>query len=107
MADLESLSYGDMHTQLANRIFLEKMLQVEFNRNKRYGSDCCLMFIEADMAPKALLGPSIETQHEKQMLIVASVLRKMLRVQDVAGRWERRCFLRSASMVPGSWPNDC
>jgi diguanylate cyclase (GGDEF)-like protein len=93
LADLESLSYGDMHTQLANRIFLEKMLQVEFNRNKRYGSDCCLMFIEADMAPKALLGPAIENQHETQMMIVAAVLRKILRVQDVAGRWERRCFL--------------
>ena len=92
-SDIESTSYGDSSTGLANRNLLEKILRMEFNRNARYNSSCCLMFIEAD--PVTHIIPGIKTGVDKQhvLTIMADVFRKYLRVQDIAGRWEKNCFL--------------
>ncbi|HTR00905.1 MAG TPA: GGDEF domain-containing protein [Candidatus Acidoferrum sp.] len=89
--DLEALSYGDLATQLANRSFLEKMLQSEFNRNQRYGSHCCVMFVEPDTT--AAIRGFIEDDDAATLQWTADVLRRNLRMQDVAGRWVRRRFL--------------
>ncbi len=93
ISDVESLTYGDLRTKLANRALLEKMLQLEFNRNQRYGSACCLMFIELDPVAKTGQGMSADAHDARRQAIVPDILRKNLRVQDIAGRWENHCFL--------------
>ncbi len=93
ISDLEALAYGDLRTQLANRALLEKMLQLEFNRNQRYGSACCLMFIEMDPVLKAGSGLREDAINASLLTLLADVLRKNLRVQDIAGRWDNHCFL--------------
>lgn len=90
--DLESLTYGDLATRLANRNFLEKILHNEFSRHQRYGSDCCLMFVEQDV-PARSAGQDGDVDEEGALLLVADALRRNLRMQDVAGRWERKRFL--------------
>lgn len=94
--DLESLTYSDLVTRLANRGFLEKILHTEFSRHQRYGSNCCLMFVEQDVpARSAGLGAEADADADEEgaLHLVADVLRRNLRMQDVAGRWERRRFL--------------
>lgn len=54
--DLESLMHVDLDTGLANRRLLEKILQLEFNRNQRYGSACSLMFFEPDPVTSPIPG---------------------------------------------------
>ena len=93
ISDLESLTYGDLRTKLANRALLEKMLLLEFNRNQRYGSACCLMFIELDPVAKTLHGLNGEMHTARRLVMLADILRRNLRVQDLAGRWENHCFL--------------
>jgi diguanylate cyclase (GGDEF)-like protein len=93
ISDLESLVYGDPSTQLANRPLLEKFLQLEFNRNLRYDSACCLMFIELDPVASAI--PQVHTRVDDKRLqaALADILRRNLRVQDIAGRWDANCFM--------------
>ena len=93
ISDLESLTYGDLRTKLANRALLEKMLVLEFNRNQRYGSACCLMFIELDPVAKTVHGLNGEMHVARRLIVLAEILRRNLRVQDLAGRWENQCFL--------------
>lgn len=93
LSDLESMSYGDGLTGLANRGFLEKMLHVEFNRHKRYGARSCLMLVEIESASRSKHGSEAEGYNELLIKLMAEILRTHLRVQDIAGRWEPRCFL--------------
>jgi diguanylate cyclase (GGDEF)-like protein len=93
ISDMEALTYGDPRTKLANRNLLEKMLQLEFNRNQRYGSACCLMFVELDPVSKALTGLLTESHNRQMLTLLAETLRKILRVQDIAGCWENQRFL--------------
>lgn len=93
LSDFEALTYGDLLTKLANRSLLEKMLQLEYNRNLRYDSACCLMFIEADPVSNSLTGQKVEFDNRRLLNVVATVLRNNLRVQDIAGRWENNCFM--------------
>lgn len=93
ISDLEALAYGDVKTRLANRALLEKMLQLEVNRNQRYGSACCLMFVELDTVAKSMHGSKAEAENSDLLVMLSAVLRKNLRVQDIAGRWDENCFL--------------
>lgn len=91
--DLEALTYGDLATQLANRALLEKLLMQEFNRNRRYGSECCVMMIEQDPVSRTLTGLDTGAHSLVMRTMVADVLRRNLRIQDVAGRWENNRFM--------------
>ena len=90
--DIESLTYGDLTTQLANRALLEKMLMLEHNRHDRYGSDCCVMMIEADAPVPAMAALEAANDAYAPFSLVAGILRRNLRVQDVAGRWDNNSF---------------
>jgi diguanylate cyclase (GGDEF)-like protein len=102
--DLESLTYGDLVTQLANRALLEKLLVQEFNRNRRYGSNCCVMMIEQDTVSRVLNDIEADTHGLTMLSLLAEVLRRNLRVQDVAGRWENNRFLL---LLPESTTEGC
>lgn len=93
ISDLEALTYGDLRTRLANRPLLEKMLLLEFNRNQRYSSACCLMFVELDPISRLATGLTAETHATRTLNVVADILRRNLRIQDIAGRWENHRFL--------------
>jgi len=90
--DLEALTYGDLGTQLANRSLLEKILHTEFSRHRRYGSQCCLMFVEQDARLRSP-GRNAEEEDDRSLRVVANALRRNLRMPDVAGRWARKRFL--------------
>ena len=93
ISDLEALTYGEMTTRLANRALLEKILLLEFNRNQRYNSACCVMFVELDPVSRLTTGLTAETHSSRMLTLVADVLRRNLRMQDIAGRWENQRFL--------------
>jgi len=92
-SELESSSYGDLSTRLANRNLLEKFLHIEFNRHIRYSSACCLMFIQADPVSHTLPGMRVSIDNMQVLNLLADVFRINLRVSDIAGRWEKNCFL--------------
>lgn len=91
--DMERLSYADQGTQLANRNFLEKFLNVEFNRNNRYESKCCLMLVEAGYRPGMFAGKEVGIPQEQQRHLLAGILQQNLRLLDVAGVWEKNVFM--------------
>lgn len=90
--DLNQLTYGDVSTGLANRRLIEKLLVAELGRVKRYPTDCCLMFIEADYlkVQTARYGSrfSLTTRD-----ILSQLLRQHLRGQDIPGCWDDARFV--------------
>lgn len=91
--DIESMVLVDLDTGLANRRLLDKLLQMEFSRNQRYGPACCVMFIEPDPLRGSM--PGIANTVDRRLLLAqtADILRSSLRVPDIAGRWDKQCFL--------------
>ena len=90
--DLNQLTYGDLVTSLANRRLMEKLLVSEVNRVQRYPLDLCVMFIEPDYlrVQTARYGSRYAWQVR---VLLADVLRKQLRVQDVPGCWDEARFV--------------
>jgi len=89
--DLNQLNFGDINTNLANRRLMEKLLVAEVGRARRYPTDCCLMFIEADYlkVQTARYGSrfAIATRD-----ILAQLLRQHLRAQDIPACWDDARF---------------
>ncbi|MES2605783.1 MAG: GGDEF domain-containing protein [Pseudomonadota bacterium] len=90
--DLNQLTFGDLSTSLANRRLMEKLLVAELGRAQRYPTDCCLMFIEADYlkVQTARYGSRFSLATRE---ILAQLLRKHLRSQDIPGCWDEARFL--------------
>lgn len=93
--DMEHLSFGDARTGLANRSLLQKLLHMEYQRHQRYDSPCSLLFMQADPVINLHNGAAV---HVDAARLLAAVIRRNLRVQDFAGRWDDRTFLL---LLPG------
>lgn len=90
--DLNQLTYGDITTNLANRRLMEKLLVSEVNRARRYPVEFCMMFIEPDYlkVQTARYGSRYALQVKT---VLAGLLRKHLRLQDVPGCWDDSRFM--------------
>jgi diguanylate cyclase (GGDEF)-like protein len=85
--DLESITYADMLTGLANRIFMKRLIQLEFHRFKRYGSIFCLMAIKVDTFER--IRHRYGSEYSNALLaMLAQMLMKTLRAIDIPARWD-------------------
>jgi len=85
--DLESITHADLLTGLANRQFMERLIRIEFQRFKRYGSPFCLMAVKVDTF--ARIRSRYGTEYGNALLaMVAQVLMKTLRAVDIPARWD-------------------
>ncbi len=101
--DLNQLTYGDLATNLANRRLMEKLLVSEVKRLQRYPLDLCVMFIEPDYLRVQTARYGSRYAWQVRMLL-AELLRKHLRVQDVPGCWDDARFLvlLPSTSLPGA-----
>jgi GGDEF domain-containing protein len=102
-ADFQQMNYSDPSTELANRNLLGKTLHMEYQRNIRYGSDCCLMFLQFDPAQDLLRGKRAVIDNEQLHGWFGEFLRSNLRFPDIAGSWDNKSFLL---ILPEITPDD-
>ncbi len=90
--DLEQLSFADLKTGLANKKIMERLLNSEFKRYKRYGAGFSLLLISVDGFAKVR---SQYGQEAAEMLVkaVSEVIQLILRDTDVPSLWGREEFL--------------
>lgn len=85
--DLESITHADLLTGLANRSFMERLIKLEFERFKRYGSSYCLMAVKVDTFDR--IRRRYGSEYANALLAMLSQLvMKTLRSVDIAARWE-------------------
>lgn len=90
--ELLKLSITDKLTEIYNRAKLDKTLQEEFNRSKRYKTEFSVILIDIDFFKKVndTFGHQIGDDVLKES---AQVLKDSIRLTDVLGRWGGEEFL--------------
>lgn len=90
--ELLKLSITDKLTEIYNRAKLDKTLQEEFNRSKRYKTEFSVILIDIDFFKKVndTFGHQIGDDVLKES---AQVLKNSIRLTDVLGRWGGEEFL--------------
>jgi len=91
--DYQKISFSDPMTGLANRNLLEKILHMEYQRNLRYNSSCCLMFLQFDPPQDLLRGNNAVIDNGELHAWIGKFLRGNLRFPDIAGAWDSKSFL--------------
>jgi diguanylate cyclase (GGDEF)-like protein len=90
--DLEQIVYSDLLTGLANQNLMNKLVYAEANRYQRYPSPFCLILLEIDQYQKLHL--RFGNEFTNQVLVgLAGIFTRVLRRQDIPGRWESHRFL--------------
>ena len=90
--DLESITYADLLTGLANRPFMERLIRLEFHRFKRYGSVFCLMAMKIDTFER--IRRRYGSEYSNALLAMLSqMLMKTLRAMDIPARWDDEVLL--------------
>lgn len=90
--DLENVTHGDLLTGLANKAFMERLIELEFSRFRRYGNSFSLLAIQVDDMPR------IRRKHGSQYsnaiyTQLATLLLQKLRTIDIPSRWHDDYFL--------------
>lgn len=84
--DVENITHADLLTGLANRQFMERLIQLEFQRYKRYGSPYCLMAVKVDAFER--IRRRYGSEYSNSLLVMlAQLLMHNLRVVDTPARW--------------------
>lgn len=90
--DLESITHADLLTGLANRGFMERLIRLEFQRFKRYGSTFCLMAVKVDAYER--IHSRYGSEYSNALLaMLAQILMQSLRAVDTPARWETDTLL--------------
>ena len=91
-AALEKGSILDQQSGLANRALLEELLHIELNRVNRYFRPSSLILIQLDIKNPdqfRFLG----VNKKRVFKSIVKIFNKVLRVSDVAGRWNKELIL--------------
>ncbi|SEH30006.1 diguanylate cyclase [Magnetospirillum fulvum] len=89
---LRALSQTDALTGLANRARLNERLQVEFERYRRYARPFAIILLDIDYF-KLVNDEFGHLIGDKVLIAFADIARKVVRTQDVVGRWGGEEFL--------------
>jgi len=90
--DLESVTQGDVLTGLANHQFMERLMELEFGRFRRYGTRFSLLAIQIDDLYR--IRQKNGTQYSNAILSqLAALLLQKLRSMDIPARWHDDYFL--------------
>jgi two-component system sensor histidine kinase EvgS len=98
-AQLEQQAITDPLTQLNNRLWLDRVLEVEFTKNLRYAQGFCVILLDVDHFKQ------VNDTHGHQvgdvvLMAVADLLRQHCRAADVVGRWGGEEFLVICPSTP-------
>ncbi len=94
--DIEQIIHVDPVTGLCNRNFMERLLNLEYQRFKRYRNPFCLMAIQMDN--KERIHQRYGTDYSNKLTAqIAEILLGTLRNVDIPARWERDVLL---AMMP-------
>ena len=90
--DLEQLTFADQETGVANRNLIEKLLNTEYKRFKRYGFKFSMMLISINSYAR------VSNQYGREavdLMIkdVATIIQEELREPDIPALWERDTFI--------------
>lgn len=90
--ELELLSQTDQLTELNNRLFIDKSLELQHYRFLRDGELCSLIMLDIDLFKEVndLYGHLIGDEVLKEF---ANILKNNIRESDIAGRWGGEEFL--------------
>ncbi|PCJ42791.1 MAG: hypothetical protein COA71_04625 [SAR86 cluster bacterium] len=90
--DLEQLTFADQTTGLANRNLIEKLLNTEYKRYKRYGFKFSMMLISINSYARVNNQYGQEAG-ELMFKDVATIIQEELREPDIPALWDREVFL--------------
>lgn len=86
LEELKELATIDRLTGIYNRMTIEKILDAEIIRARRYVSGMCVLFIDVDYFKK-INDTYGHTQGDKVLIKVAQLLKDNIRRIDCMGRW--------------------
>jgi len=97
--DLESITHADLLTGLANRSFMEQLLDLEFSRFKRFGTPFSIILLKVDNFNhmRAQFGMAFANDILRQ---VARLLMDNFRTPDAICRWEDDQLMIMLSHTP-------
>jgi diguanylate cyclase (GGDEF)-like protein len=90
--DLEQLTFADQSTGIANRNLIEKLLNTEYKRFKRYGFKFSMMLLSINSYARVSNQYGQEAG-ELMFKDVAAIIQEELREPDIPALWERDIFI--------------